>query len=160
MKLLLLERAGPDIPDCRLCGGCGQQVPPHTGHHPPPPGTVYLDYVGGVANRSLLTQVLTRLHQVQYTWTLWGVWPTGPSSHRSSPASIRYSIPVYLDYVGGVTNRSLLTQVVTCLNQVPTQYTVPGGRPMKKKKLVIIFLLVKFCLVLFIDYSENIWKYL
>ena len=50
-----------------LCGGCGQQVPPHTGPHPPPPGTVYLDFVGGVANRSLLTQVLTRLHQVQYT---------------------------------------------------------------------------------------------
>ena len=67
MKLLLLERAGPDIPDCGLCGGCGQQVPPHTGHHPPPPGTVYLDCVGGVANSSLLTQVLTRLHQVHYT---------------------------------------------------------------------------------------------
>ena len=103
-----------------------------------------MDYVGGVANRSLLTQVITRLHQVQYTWTVWGVWPTVPSSHRSSPASTRYIIPVYLDYVGGVTNRSLLTQVVTvpASTRYPraTQYTVPGGRPMKKKKIVIFFL--------------------
>ena len=81
------------------CGGCGQQVPPHTGLHPPPPGTVYMDFVG--------------------------VWPTCPSSHRPSPASTRYTGTVYLDFVGGVANRSLLTQVLTRLHQV--QYTsIPG----------------------------------